>query len=69
MTVTPVQILPALQWRVGAPSSGPEGITRPVPEEMAVGVSYDSEPYAVLMATPQDVAAQTRLRVVSAASP
>lgn len=54
MTVTPVQILPALQWRTGA--SAPAGIVRAVPEEMAVGVSYDSEPYAVLMATPQDVA-------------
>jgi FdhD protein len=54
MTAEPVQILPALQWRIGAPS--PEGISRAVPEEMAVGVSYDSEPYAVLMATPQDVA-------------
>lgn len=59
MTTSPVQILPALQWRVGAPNSkerGPEGITRVVPEETAVGVSYDSEPYAVLMATPGDVA-------------
>src|ERR1700742_3112984 len=54
MTATPVQILPALQWRIGG--SGPEGIERATPEEMAVGVSYDSEPYAVLMATPQDVA-------------
>ena len=54
MTATPVQILPALQWRTGA--SAPAGIVRAVPEETAVGVSYDSEPYAVLMATPQDVA-------------
>ena len=54
MTAKPVQILPALQWRIGA--QGPEGITRAVPEEMAVGISYDSEPYAVLMSTPQDVA-------------
>jgi FdhD protein len=59
MTVPPVQILPALQWRVGAPNSeerGPERIERAAPQETAVGVSYDSEPYAVLMATPQDVA-------------
>jgi FdhD protein len=59
MTIAPVQILPALQWRVGAPNSkemGPVGITRAAPEETAVGVSYDSEPYAVLMATPHDVA-------------
>ena len=55
MTAQPVQILPALQWRVGA-AHGPERIERVAPEEMAVGVSYDSEPYAVLMATPQDVA-------------
>lgn len=54
MTVQPVQIQPALQWRAGAP--GPEGIERAVPEETAVGISYDSEPYAVLMATPDDVA-------------
>jgi FdhD protein len=54
MMTEPVQILPALQWRVGA--QAPEAIVRAVPEEMAVGLSYDSEPYAVLMATPQDVA-------------
>src|SRR5258706_9218720 len=54
MTAEPVQILPALQWRAGAP--GPEGITRATPEETAVGISYDSGPYAVLMSTPQDVA-------------
>src|ERR1700749_4978748 len=54
MPTEPVQILPALQWRGGG--STPERITRAVPEEMAVGVSYDSEAYAVLMATPQDVA-------------
>ncbi len=54
MPTTPVQILPALQWRAGA--HGPEAIERAVPEETAVGISYDSEPYAVLMATPDDVA-------------
>jgi FdhD protein len=54
MPTQPVQILPALQWRTGAQAPG--GIVRAVPEETAVGVSYDSEPYAVLMATPQDVA-------------
>lgn len=54
MTVQSVQIQPALQWRAGAQS--PEGIERAVPEETAVGISYDSEAYAVLMATPQDVA-------------
>ena len=54
MPIEPVQILPALQWRAGAQS--PEGIERATPEETAVGISYDSEPYAVLMSTPQDVA-------------
>jgi FdhD protein len=54
MTAQPVQIQPALQWRAGA--HGSEGIERAVPEETAVGISYDSEPYAVLMATPDDVA-------------
>ena len=54
MPTEPVQILPALQWRAGA--QGPEGISRVAPEETAVGISYDSEPYAVLMATPADVA-------------
>jgi FdhD protein len=54
MSAKPVQILPALQWRIGAPDA--KEIERATPEETAVGVSYDSEPYAVLMATPQDVA-------------
>jgi FdhD protein len=53
MIPSPVQILPALQWRAGA--HGPEGIERATPEETAIGISYDSEPYAVLMATPADV--------------
>lgn len=53
MTIEPVHILPALQWRAGA--LGPEGIDRALPEETAVGISYDSEAYAVLMATPADV--------------
>lgn len=50
----PVHIQPALQWRLGA--HAPEAISRAVPEETAVGVSYDSEAYAVLMATPADIA-------------
>jgi FdhD protein len=54
MTTAPVQIQPALLWRAGALS--PEAIERATPEETAVGISYDSEPYAVLMATPEDVA-------------
>lgn len=54
MPTEPVHILPAVQWRAGA--SGPEGIMRAAPEETAVGISFDSEPYAVLMATPANVA-------------
>jgi FdhD protein len=54
MMTEPVHIQPALQWRLGAAS--PEAIMRAVPEETAIGISYDSEPYAVLMATPADVA-------------
>ena len=46
--------LPALQWRPDGETSEP--IERVAPEEVAVGISYDSEPYAVLMATPADVA-------------
>jgi FdhD protein len=53
MKIKPFQTLPVLQWRAGA--TGPEAIERAVPEEIAVGISYDSEPYAVLMATPADL--------------
>jgi FdhD protein len=53
MKPSPFQILPALQWRQSA--AGAKAIERAVPEETAVGVSYDSEPYAVLMATPADL--------------
>jgi FdhD protein len=53
MSTRPIQILPAQQWRAGA--AGLEAIERAVPEETAVGISYDSEPYAVLMATPADL--------------
>ena len=49
-----IQTLPAGQWRVGA--SGSRRIERALPEEAAIGISYDSEPYAVLMATPADLA-------------
>jgi FdhD protein len=54
MMTEPVHIQHALQWRLGA--TNPEAIERAVPEETAIGVSYDSEPYAVLMASPADVA-------------
>ncbi|HXQ46271.1 MAG TPA: formate dehydrogenase accessory sulfurtransferase FdhD, partial [Caulobacteraceae bacterium] len=47
------QRLPALQWRVGDQDSTP--IERAAPEETAIGLCYDSEPYAVLMATPADL--------------
>lgn len=53
MKIEPFQTLPAAQWRVGAP--GPQPIGRCVPEETAIGLCYDSEPYAVLMATPADL--------------
>jgi FdhD protein len=53
MNIKPFQILPALQWRAGV--QGAEAIERAVPEEVAVGISYDSQPYAVLMATPADL--------------
>ncbi len=53
MSRTPIQSEPAVQWRL---SSGEAlRIERAVPEETAIGLSYDSEPYAVLMATPADV--------------
>lgn len=49
-----IRSLTAHQWRTGTAST--RTIERVSPEETAVGISYDSEPYAVLMATPQDVA-------------
>jgi FdhD protein len=54
MPIEPVQILPAVSWRAGA--ERPEDLLRATPEETAVGIAYDSEAYAVLMATPGDVA-------------
>jgi FdhD protein len=54
MTNKPIHILPVQNWRAGA--AGPEAMLRAAPEETAIGISYDSEPYAVLMATPADVA-------------
>jgi FdhD protein len=50
----PIQILAARQWR--AELNQVEAIERAAPEEVAVGISYDSQPYAVLMATPADIA-------------
>ena len=50
----PVELCSAEQWRVG--TDRPDLIERVVPEETAIGISYDSQPYAVLMATPQNIA-------------
>ena len=43
---------PAQQWRVGARI---EAIERAVPDEVAVGLSFDGRPHTVLMATPADI--------------
>lgn len=53
MPTKPFQTLPALQWR--SPEVEATSIERAVPEETAIGLCYDSEPYAVLMATPADL--------------
>lgn len=42
----------AEQWRAGAE---PQPIERAVPDEIAVGLSFDGRPHTVLMATPADV--------------
>ena len=42
----------AQQWRAGAKI---EAIERHVPDEVAVGLSFDGRPHTVLMATPDDV--------------
>ena len=43
----------AQQWRVGRP--GVEAISRVLPDETPIGISYNDRPHAVLMATAQDV--------------
>jgi len=48
-----VKLIPAAQWRAAAGEA--RRIDRTVPEESAIGLCYDSEPYAVLMATPGDL--------------
>ncbi len=53
MAVEPVRLVPALQWRSDA--GRVSAIERATPEETPVGLCYDSEPYAVLMATPADL--------------
>jgi FdhD protein len=53
-TMTPTtDIRTAEQWR--RDPARVEPISRALPEETPVGVGYDSVPYAVVMATPQDV--------------
>lgn len=49
-----VRPLAAWRWQTGAQQAEP--FERLAPEETVIGLSYDSEPYAVLMATPADVA-------------
>ncbi len=53
MRIKPFKTLPALQWRPASDRN--ESIERAVAEETAIGLCYDSEPYAVLMATPADL--------------
>ena len=43
----------AEEWRVGALSARP--IVRDLPDEAAIGISYDGKPHVVMMATPKDV--------------
>jgi FdhD protein len=43
---------PAQQWRAGTTI---ESVERPVPDEVAVGLSFDGRPHTVLMATPDDI--------------
>jgi FdhD protein len=50
----PSQTEPGLSWRAGGGPARDQ--QRRLAEEVAIGISYDSEPYAVLMATPADVA-------------
>jgi len=50
----PTQSVPIWPWRTDA--AAPQGAERLLAEETAIGISYDSEPYAVLMATPDDLA-------------
>jgi FdhD protein len=52
MAQAPSTQLTGLQWRA---DGGVNTVTREAPDEVVVGVSYDSEPYAVLMATPADL--------------
>jgi FdhD protein len=51
----PPSVRPLTAWRWQAGSKQAERIERLTPEETAIGICYDSEPYAVLMATPADL--------------
>jgi len=43
---------PAVQWRAGAPV---EALERPLPQETAIGLSFEGRPHTVLMATPENL--------------
>lgn len=47
-----VETRPGAQWRL---DSGARAIDRVVPDEAAIGLSYDSHPHVVLMGTPADI--------------
>jgi FdhD protein len=51
----PPTVRPLVAWRWQADAQRAEPLERLAPEETVIGLSYDSEPYAVLMATPADV--------------
>ena len=52
MPISPVTRRAATQWRAGATI---EAIDRAVPDEVAVGLSFNGRPHTVLMATPGDI--------------
>jgi FdhD protein len=43
---------PAVQWRAGAPV---QALERPLPQETAIGLSFEGRPHTVLMATPENL--------------
>ena len=48
-----MQELSAREWRKGR--EGDAAISRMAPDETPIGITYNDKPYAVLMATPQDL--------------
>lgn len=50
MSRSPATRRPAVQWRAGR---SPESLSRDLPRETAVGLSFDGRPHTVLMATPE----------------